>query len=142
MVRLVLGVIVGMIVAVATMAGLDLVTHILHPLPNSLRANDYAGIGAYIRTMPGWALALLALEWFLGALAGGLVAGIISRRSTSVWLVALIVLAAALVNVFKIPHPLVLQIAAVVAPILAALIGLRILRGRVLPSLASAVEAS
>lgn len=130
MVRLVLGIIAGIVAAVATIGGLNLVSHMLHPIPDGLRAENYAAIGAFIAAMPAWALAVIALAWFLGALVGGLAAGLVSRRSWTVWLIGLLIIAAAAVNVFNIPHPLVLQIAAFVAPLLGALLALRILRNR------------
>jgi MFS family permease len=130
MVRLVLGIIAGIVAAVATIGGLNLMSHMLHPIPAGLRAENYAAIGAFIKAMPAWALAMIALAWFLGPLVGGLVAGLVSRRSWTVWMIGLVVFLAAAVNVFNIPHPLLLQIAAFVAPVAGTLLALRILGDR------------
>ncbi|HEX2762810.1 MAG TPA: hypothetical protein VHM92_03040 [Allosphingosinicella sp.] len=130
MVRLVLGIIAGIVAAFATIWAVDLVGQLLKPIPSGLDIYDYQAVRAYIKTMPPWSLALVALAWLLGALVGGLVAGTITRRPWAVMLIGLLVILGGVANVMMIPHPVVLQIAAVVAPALGTLIAIRILRRR------------
>ena len=116
--RLILGIAAGLLVAFATVFAIDLAGHQIYPLPSDLNLHDPEAVGAFIRTMPSGALALVLIAWFVGALGGGVVAAAISRRAGTVWLVAALVAVAGVVNVLMIPHPVLLQIGAVVAPLL------------------------
>jgi hypothetical protein len=130
MVKVIAGVIAGIVAAFATVWGTDMVGHAIHPVPADLNVRDYEAVGAFIRTMPPLALAIVALAWFLGALVGGFVAGKITDRRWAVWLVAGLVAAAGVANVLMIPHPVLLQIAAVAAPLLGGFVASRILGRR------------
>lgn len=116
--RLILGIVAGLVVAFATVFAIDLAGHQIYPLPSDLNLRDPEAVGAFIRTMPTGALALVLIAWFVGALDGGIVAALVSRRAWTVWVVAAFVAVAGIVNVLMIPHPVLLQIGAVVAPLL------------------------
>lgn len=116
--RLILGIAAGVVVAFVTVFGIDLVGHQIYPLPSDLNVRDPEAVGAFIQTMPPGALALVAVAWLAGAFGGGVVAALISRRSWTVWPVAGLVAAGGIVNVLMIPHPVLLQIGAVAAPLL------------------------
>jgi hypothetical protein len=122
MARLILGILAGIVAAVATITIIELVSHILYPLPAGLRMDDQAQMSAYILGMPPGAHALVALAWFAGASDGGLVAALISRRHWTIWLIAALVVAAGLVNVMTYTHPLWLQFAALLAPLAGGLL--------------------
>jgi hypothetical protein len=107
-----------MVVAFATVFAIDLAGHQIYPLPSDLNLRDPEAVGAFIGTMPTGALALVLIAWFAGALDGGVVAALISRRAWTVWPVAAFVAVAGIVTVLMIPHPALLQIGAVVAPLL------------------------
>jgi hypothetical protein len=130
--RLILGIVAGIVVAFATVFAIDLVGHQIYPLPSDLNLRDPEAVGAFIQTMPRGALAMVVIAWFVGALDGGVAAAAISRRVWTVWPIAALVAAAGVVNVLMIPHPVLLQIGAVVAPLLgglaASLIARRIVR--------------
>jgi hypothetical protein len=126
--RLIGGIVAGIVAAFASVWIIDLIGHIFYPLPSDLSMRDFEAVGAYIQTMPAGALAIVLLAWFGGALDGGLVAALISRRHWTIWLIAAAVAAAGLVNVLMIPHPPLLQIGAVVAPLLGALAASLLLR--------------
>jgi F420-0:gamma-glutamyl ligase-like protein len=127
--RLILGIVVGLIVAMGTVWLVDLAGHQVYPVPTDAM-NSYEAIGRYISSMPAGALAIVAGAWFFGALVGGVVAGTISRREWTIWAIAALVAVAGVLNIVMIPHPVVLQIAAVVAPILGALVAKAIVRRR------------
>jgi hypothetical protein len=118
MARAVLGIVAGIVVAFATVFAIDLAGHQIYPLPSDLNLRDPEAVGAFIRTMPAGALALVLIAWFVGAFDGGVVAALISRRGWTVWLIAAAVAVGGVVNVLMIPHPVLLQIGAVVAPLL------------------------
>lgn len=130
--RVILGTAAGLLVAFATVFAIHLAGHQVYPVPSDLNLRDPEAVGAFIRTMPTGALALVLIAWFVGALDGGVVAALISRRAFTVWLIAASVAVAGIVNVLMIPHPVLLQIGAVVAPLLggfgASLIAHRMLR--------------
>ncbi len=119
--RLVLGVVIGAILGVAVVYGLEYVNHALFPWP-AMDAADPVSVAAAIDAAPMTAKVMLVGGWFLGALAGGLVAVRVGRHFAAGWIVALLVAAGAVATTILIPHPLWLQIAAGVAPLIAGLV--------------------
>lgn len=125
------GIVAGIIAAFAIIWLVDLLGHALFPPPAGLGMRDSAAaIGAYLAAMPAGAQFFVALSWFAGALAGGAVAYRISGEAWAAWTIAILVALAAIANIVMIPHPMVLQVAAVVAPLLGGLIARQIGRGR------------
>ena len=118
MVRLITGIVVGVVAAFVTVFAVNLVGHQIYPLPSDLDMDDYQAVGAYVSSRPPGAVAFVLLAWFLGAVDGGVVAAAISRRAWTVWPVAALVAAAGIVTVLMIPHPVLPQIGAVAAPLL------------------------
>ena len=119
--RMILGIALGIVVAFATVFAINLAGHQVYPLPSDLNMRDPEAVGAFIETMPPGALAIMVIAWFAGALDGGIVAALVSRRSWTVWPAAGLVAAAGVINVLMIPHPVLLQIGAVAAPLLGGL---------------------
>jgi hypothetical protein len=128
--RTILGVIAGIVAAVAVIWGVEMLNHIIHPLPASLDINKREELGAYVTALPPLALALIAAAWFLGALVGGLVGAAVARRDTVIFIVGFIVLLAAVANILMIRHPAGLMFAAVAAPLLGAVAARMIHRRR------------
>ena len=119
--RLILGIVAGIVVALATSFAIILVGHQFYPLPSDLYLHDPESAGALTDALPAGALALVVIAWFAGAFDGGLVAAVVSRSAWTVWPVAALLAVAGVVHVLMIPHPLLLQIGAVVAPLLGGL---------------------
>jgi len=119
--RKIAGVVFGVVIAMAAVAGMDWFVHWLFPLAVA-NPNDMASIRAAIEAAPMAAKVLIVGGWFLGALMGGLVAVRISGWPPSIWIVTAIFIAACLANVILIPHPLWMQIAGVLAPLFAAVV--------------------
>lgn len=119
--RTVLGIVAGILVALATVFAIDLVGHQIYPLPSDLNMDDYEAVGAYVQARPAGASAFVLIAWFLGAVAGGLVAALTSRRAWTVWPVAGVVASTGIVAVLMIPHPAIMQIGTVIAPLLGGL---------------------
>lgn len=130
MVRIILGIVIGLVAAFGTIWAVDLAGHAVHPIPAGLNMADRAAVGSYIQSMPPMALAIVVLAWFLGALVGGLIAATIAQRDWAVWFVAGIVLLGGIANIAMISHPLVLQIGAIAAPLLGGLFAQAIYRRR------------
>ena len=116
--RLILGIFLGMVAAVATILVVELAAYFLYSPPDGLDMDSHEQMGAYIMGMPSGAHALVAFAWFAGAADGGLVAALVSRRHWTIWLIAALVIAAGLYNILTYSHPLLLQFAALLAPLL------------------------
>ncbi len=130
MARLIGGIVAGILAAFATVWIVDLAGHMIYPVPSDLNMRDFEAVGGYIRSMPAGALAFVVVAWFAGALVGGLAAALISERRWTAWLIAALVALAGLVNILMIPHPVLLQIAAIVAPALGGFAASQVARSR------------
>ena len=130
MARLIGGIVAGILAAFATVWIVDLAGHMIYPLPSDLSMGDFEAVGGYLHSMPAGALAFVVLAWFAGALVGGLAAALISERRWTAWLIAALVALAGLLNILMIPHPVLLQIAAFVAPALGGFVASQIARSR------------
>ena len=119
--RVIGGIAAGIVSAFLTVLAVEYLGHALYPLPSDLDTRDFEALGAYVETLPAGALLFVLLAWFLGALDGALVAGLVSRRHWTVWLIAALVALAGIANVMMIPHPALLQIGSVAAPLLGGL---------------------
>lgn len=131
--RLIAGIVLGVVAAFATVWGIDMIGHRLYPVPSDLDFRNFEAVGAYIQSMPPSALAIVVGAWFAGALVGGLAAALVSGRRWTAWLIAGLVAVGGILNVLMIPHPALLQIAAVVAPLLGGLAASQIARSRLQP---------
>ena len=114
--RKVLAVIAGIVAAFVIVICVDLLALLFHPAP-PMRPGPEA-TAAWLADAPITALAVIVLAWFLAPLLGGFAALRISRWPASAWIVTLAILASALLGVFRPPHPLWMQVGAVVAPLL------------------------
>lgn len=124
--RIVLGIIAGIIVMVVVVFGVEFVGQQLYPLPAGLNVWDSEAMARYIETMPTQALAFVAVAWFLGALAGAFVADRIAQRAIAGWIVAILVVVFALFNLFTYPHPTWMWVAGIALPLVAAMLARRL----------------
>jgi hypothetical protein len=135
--RLVLGVIAGLVVMYVVIAGVEYVSHTLYPPPPGLSPTNTADIGAVLAAAPAAALALIVVAWVVGAFAGGYVAAKISRAwpRTAAIVIGLFVLLGVVGMILMAPgHPTWMAILGLVLPVPMALLGARVARPRVLPS--------
>ncbi len=114
MVRKILGTFIGIVAAMLVVAAMDYVSRML--VPEAVSAAAFAAV-------PTSAKLVMALGWFLATLVGGLLAVRIARWAASGWIIAGLILAVCLYNGVTIPGvPLWMQIAGVIAPLLAGFI--------------------
>jgi hypothetical protein len=130
--RLIIGIVAGVVVAFATAFAIVLIGHQIYPLPSDLNLHDPETHGALVEALPAGAQALVAIAWFVGAFDGGVAAAAVSRRAWTVWPVAALLAVAGVVHVLMIPHPLLLQIGAIVAPLIGGLAA-SLIAHRILP---------
>jgi hypothetical protein len=123
--RLVLGIVAGIVVAFACVAGIEMIGHSAYPPPPGLDFNNPRDVDRLIGLMPTAALLFVAGAWFTGALAGALAANFIARRSLAGLIVALLVAAAGVATMVMIPHPAWMWAAGLGLPLLAALVAAR-----------------
>jgi hypothetical protein len=122
MARIIGGIVLGILSAIVTIVLIEFVRQAIFPPPAGINMNSQAQMSAYIAALPAGAQAMVALAWFAGAADGGLVAALVSRRHWTIWLVACLVVAVAALNLFTFTHPPLLQLAALVAPLLGGLV--------------------
>ena len=116
MVRIILGIVAGLVAVFVTVGAIEYVGHLLFPV-----RSDSAAIPPAVQV-------LVLAAYFLAALIGGWLAASISARSWAAWVIALIVVAAAISSMFLVPHPQWMQIAVVLAPLFGGLVAAHLTR--------------
>ncbi|HEX8554557.1 MAG TPA: hypothetical protein VF695_07615 [Sphingomonas sp.] len=120
--RTAIGIIVGIIVAMATIWVMEAGTHLLYPTA-PMDLNDPEGVKRIVAGMPVPAKLLILLGWLIGAAAGAFTAVTVARRAWASWVPAGVVFFAGVANLFLIPHPWWMNIGAVTVPILGGWLG-------------------
>lgn len=118
MLRIILGILAGAVLAMLIVAGLETAGHLVFPPPPGIDVTDPEQLAALMPLVPMGAKIWVVAAWGLGALGGGLAAILISRRSWTAWVIAGLIACAGVATILMIPHPLWMQVAAVAAPLL------------------------
>lgn len=118
MLRTVLGIVAGVVLAFVVIMALEMVSFVAFPPPAGLDPADPEDVKRIAAAAPMAAKVLVVFCWFAGALAGGWLARRLSRTSWAGWVIAGLIAVSGIANVLMIPHPLWMQIAAVAAPLL------------------------
>lgn len=112
MLRSVLSVVIGVIVASIIVLIVEMVGHSVTPSPVVLDPKDPTAMAL----VPLPAKVAVVLAWFAGALGGGIVASLIARRwAPAAWVVAATILLLAGVTMTQFPHPIWMIFGAVLA---------------------------
>ncbi|MBW4331932.1 hypothetical protein KY084_13750 [Stakelama sp. CBK3Z-3] len=125
--RKLLGVLIGVGIGFVITFMLESLGHLLFPMPpgTDISAPDL------LDHIPLGAKLMVVAAWFTGALAGAYVGQRVGGWLWSGWVVVGILMLAGISTLFMIPHPLWMQAAALVAPILGGLVADRLPGGRV-----------
>ncbi len=123
--RVILGILAGLVVAFACVFVIEAIGHSVYPSPPGLDLTNPRDIDRLMAVMPVAALAFVMVAWFVGALAGAVVANLVARRATAGWVVALLVIAAAVATMVMIPHPAWMWAAGIALPLLAGFVAAR-----------------
>lgn len=128
MMRKLLAVLLGLVVAFALVALIEAAGHIVYPPPPDLDFTDTVALTEYLQLMPVGALFFPLAAWTLAALAGGLVACRIAGEKPLLFatVVGAVVMAATIVNLVMLPHPTWVSISAIVGITLAIFLAARI----------------
>lgn len=121
MLKLVGAIAAGVIAAFVTIVAVELLGRQAYPT-GEVDLRDSEAVAEMIASMPTGALLVVAFSWFLGALTGGSVAAVLSGRWRAAWAVGALVALAAVANILMYPHPEWMQVLAVIAPGIGAVI--------------------
>lgn len=124
-VRSFLATVVGVIVAILLIVGIETVGHRLYPPPPGLDLRDPEVLRDMVRSMPVAAIGSVLLAWVAGALAGSWAAARIAVqwRIGHAGVVGAVVLAGAVANMLMVPHPAWMWVGAIVLVPLASYAG-------------------
>ncbi len=125
MIRSLAGLAAGLAVAIITIVAIEAIGNRLSPPPAGYDMTAWSA-----ETLPFETLIWPVIGWFLGALGGSLVARRVSAERWAGWAIAACVLAATLLNLALITHPVWMIVAGVVAPVLGGWIAQRLPTGR------------
>lgn len=109
-------IIIGVVVGFTIVFIGDSVTHRLYPPPAGINFMDKTALDAFVASIPTYVLVIMFLFWMLSSFLGGLVAARFNRvdwKKKSI-ITGSILMAAALLNMIMIPHPLWMLIASVI----------------------------
>ena len=126
MLRTVLGIVAGVMLAFAALIGLEMAGHAAMPPPAGLGPSNPEDLKQMVAAAPLAAKAWVVFGWFVAPLAGGWLARRLSGKGWAGWIIAGLILLGGIANILMIPHPLWMQIAAVAAPLVAGAVVMRL----------------
>lgn len=128
MLRIVGGIIAGLVVAVALVAAIESIGHLIFPPPEGVDLKDPETLKTIMNEIPMGAKVAVLIAWFGGAFGGGIVAKLISKVSWSPWVITAFMLAMGGYTLTLFPHPVWMIIGAVLLPIFAGFLATRVVK--------------
>lgn len=123
MLRLVLGVMAGLLAGVVVTAAVESMGHMLFPPPAGTNLTDPAAVRGIMAQLPLQAKVFVLIAWFLGVLAGASTAALVAgRRALAGRITAGIFAAFVAWTLVSIPHPAWMVVGALVAVVVATLL--------------------
>lgn len=123
--RIVLGLIIGVVVGFGVVMLGDYLNHRFFPPPPDVQITNPEAIRAYLQNAPMLSLLGLPVTWTIAAFASAFAAAKIAMRAWAGWVTGGLLFAATGANLALIPHPLWMLIAAIVFVPAAAWLGAR-----------------
>ena len=124
MIRTLAGLASGLTVAIVTIMALEAIGNRVYPPPGG-----YDMTGSSAESLPFETLVWPVIGWFVGSLAGAWVALRVSAEAWAGWAIAGCVLAATILNLALIRHPLWMIVAGLAAPVVGGWIAQRLPKG-------------
>ena len=121
-----LGILACLAALVATVWVVEAIGHSVWPPPPGTNMSDPAQLATLLDKIPLAAKLAVVTGWLLGAMAGTWAANAVARWTPASWIVAAMGIAFGVMTLFMIPHPLWMQISAVVVPLIGGWAGLRL----------------
>lgn len=122
-VRVILGIVIGIAVGVGLVMIGDWVNHRLWPPPADVQLTNPEAIREYMATAPMTSLLGLPVTWTVAAFAGAFAGAKVGGRVWAGWVAGGALCAATGLNLLLIPHPLWMLVASVILVPLAAWLG-------------------
>jgi len=132
--RDIVGVILGIIVSLAVVAGVRLLAVTLHALPG-MAINDPVVMAAWLQGAPLHVLILYAAAWFFGAFAGGWVALRVARWAGALWIVTGVALVLSAASILQLSYPLWVKVVLIAGPLLGGWLATRLAPGDAVDSI-------
>lgn len=117
--KIVLGVVIGAVVAFVCVFGVELIGHTVYPPPEGLDLSNPADVERLMAALPAGAFAFVLAAWFVGALAGAWVANKVAGTPLAGWIVAALVVCGGVATMLMIPHPAWMWAAGILLPVVA-----------------------
>lgn len=112
-----LGVIAGVVALGLVVWVVEAISHTIWPMPVGIDPKDPAQLAKVMDLVPLAAKIAVVVAWFLGAVAGAWVGAKVAQWPTAGWIVVAIGICLGVMTLFMIPHPLWMQVAAVLVPL-------------------------
>ncbi len=127
------GVLAGVVVALALIAIVQSIGHAVYPPPADLDVRDTEAFAEYTQSLPVAAVLFVLASYLIGAFAGPFVAGWLAGGPSPVYsaIIGGILLALTVANLVEIPHPIWFSVLAVLGIPAAAFFGGRLAPRRV-----------
>jgi hypothetical protein len=113
-VRVVLGVLIGIAAGVGVVMLGDMLNHRFFPPPPEVQVTNPEAIRDYMQTAPMLSLLGLPVTWTVAAFVGAFAAAKIAARRWAGWIAGCALFAATGLNLVLIPHPFWMLIAAII----------------------------
>ena len=131
-VRNLVAVIGGLIVAMVVVFVVEGIGHAIFPPPEGLDLMNPEDQARLMEAIPTEAKVAVVIAWFLGSLAGACTAIAISHRALMAWIVGLVIALMSVWTTQMFPHPDWMLAAGAVLPLVAVLVAKRLLAARLL----------
>jgi len=105
MLKIILGIVVGLVVAFATVIAGEFAIHAITG-GTAVDMNDPAAVEAMMASVPVGSKVAIIATYFAAVLLGGLAAVRVSARGWTAWVIMGVLLAATVANYAMLPHPL------------------------------------
>ncbi len=108
MLRIILGVIAGIIAGSVCVWAIETVNHILYPYPAGMKANDREAFKSYIENLPFLGKFMVILGYAFGALASGFISTKIAKKAkpAAAIICGLVFLSFTIYNMMVLPTPI------------------------------------
>lgn len=112
--RVVLGIVIGIAAGIGVVMLGDTLNHRFFPPPPEVQVTNPEAIRDYMQTAPVLSLLGLPVTWTLAALVAAFAAAKIGAKRWAGWIAGAVIFAATSLNLVLIPHPLWMTVAAIV----------------------------
>lgn len=130
MLKVILGIIGGLLLAFAVVFATDALFHMLAPAASRPPAGDAEAMRSYVARQPVGALVAILTGWALAAFAGSAFATRLAVCGAwPGWIVTILFLAATAGNFLMVPHPAWIVVAAAIMILAAGWLGTRLFAG-------------